>query len=120
MKKKKKDVNYLDLIPEMNFQWEKNPEGRVVLLIPRFKNPLLKKLGSKMGKSEFLRVTLDEIGTGVWQLIDGNRTVGEIGKVLEAQQQEKGNSEPFPQLYERLTKYFTSLYHHRFIGFKNW
>jgi hypothetical protein len=115
MKKKKKTVNFLDLIPERKCLWEKTETGKICLLVPRFKNTFMKKIALKLGKSETLHITLDPIGTNVWDLIDGNRTVAQIGKEMQ-----KEAPEPIQQLYERLTKFLSQMSHHQFISFKNY
>jgi len=58
-------------------------------------------------------IALEELGSFVWQLIDGNRSIYQIGELV---------SEEFGQqadpLYERLSKYFYSLNGTKFIHFK--
>lgn len=114
MTKKDKNVNFLDLIPERNCQWEKTGDDRIDLLVPRFKNPLMKKIALKMGRSEYITLHLDALGTKVWDRIDGSRTVEQIGKLM------KKENEEFQQLYERLTQFLSSLSRHHFILFKNY
>lgn len=53
---------------------------------------------------------LDEMGSFVWPLIDGEKTILEIGKAVE----ERFGDEAKP-LYERLVKYFQILESYHFI-----
>jgi hypothetical protein len=51
-----------------------------------------------------VRIRLDEIGSAAWQLVDGRRTVEEIGKAL--QKQFGAKVEP---IYGRLAVFFKQL-----------
>ncbi|MGD2085989.1 MAG: PqqD family protein [Candidatus Aminicenantes bacterium] len=115
MAKKDKKINFLDLIPERNCQWEENRDGKIDLLVPRFKNRLMKKIALKLGKSEFITIHLDALGSKVWDRIDGSHTVEQIGELME-----KENEAFTHQLYERLTDFLSSLSRHRFIRFKDY
>lgn len=115
MAKKNKNVNFLDLIPERNCQWEETGDGRIDLLVPRFKNPFMKKIALKLGRSEYITIHLDALGSKVWDRIDGSHTVEQIGQLME-----KENESFTHQLYERLTQFLSSLSRHRFIHFKNY
>ena len=112
---KKEKVNFLDLIPERNCKWEKTGNGGIDLLVPRFKNRLMKKLALKLGRSEFITIHLDALGSEVWDRIDGSHTVEQIGKLVE--REDEGFTH---QLYERLTQFLSSLSRHKFIHFKNY
>ncbi len=59
-------------------------------------------------------VHLDETGSFVWPLIDGERSIMELGKAVNEEFGEK--AEP---LYERLAKYFQILDSYSFIEWKN-
>lgn len=115
MAKKNKKVNFLDLIPERKCQWEETRDGRIDLKVPRFKNPLMKKLALKLGRSEYITIHLDDLGSKVWDRIDGSHTVEQIGELVK-----KENEGFNHQLYERLTQFLSSLSRHRFIQFKNY
>ena len=112
MAKKDKNVNFLDLIPQRNCRCEKTGDGRIDLLVPRFKNRFMKKIALKLGRSEFITIHLDALGSKVWDRIDGSHTVEQIGKLMEKENEE------FLQLYERLTHFLSSLSRHRFIHFR--
>ena len=61
--RKNKEDNLLDLIPEITCRWEKTQEGKIYLLVPRFRSPLLRKISLKFGRSEWVLIILDEKGT---------------------------------------------------------
>ncbi|MFZ3044642.1 MAG: PqqD family peptide modification chaperone [Desulfatirhabdiaceae bacterium] len=56
--------------------------GEVLILYPEGANPWVSRILSWMGKTEdrvrMRKVQLDVLGSQVWQLIDGDRTVLEI------------------------------------------
>lgn len=77
----------------------------------------MKKIALGMGKSEFVKVFLDNTGSNVWGLIDGKTTVEKIGKLME---KEAGQEETLEKLYDRLTEFLTILSRNKFISFKNY
>jgi hypothetical protein len=91
MSKTKNSVNFLDLVPGRKYMWDKTEDGKMFLLVPRFKNRWLKKFALNMGKSEFVRLYLDNNGARVWELIDGKRTVGSICDLIQEQPGEQLN-----------------------------
>lgn len=111
----KKQDNFLDYIPKHNdlFPFEKNQNGHVEIrmenrgLIKRLTQLLLKK-------PRYTYIELDDFGTFVWEQIDGENTVYEIGKRVKEQFGEA--AEP---LYERLCQYIRALRTNRFILYKN-
>ena len=107
MEKKKvkmKMGNYLDKIPvkSSRISW-KREEEKVTLEMENkgIYNRLFQKI---LKKPKISYIHLDEIGSKVWPLIDGEKTVFEIGALLK---DELGDRiEP---VYERLSMYFNSL-----------
>ena len=57
-------------------------EGQVVLEIKRVNNWKTKLLNIFVPLPESRRVVLDPIGTDVWQMLDGQNTIGDISKAL--------------------------------------
>ncbi len=53
-------------------------EDLVVIAAPRFKGPLGKGLIEVLRRDQTYNLKLDEFGSFVWRLIDGERTLGEI------------------------------------------
>ncbi len=118
-KKKKidKNSNYLELIPDKLCGCEKNQEGIIQLVVPRFKNRVMSKIAVNLGRSENIKISLDNLGSKVWELIDGNRTVAQIGKILE-KESETNTGQPMPQVFERLSQFLSGLFNHRLIDLK--
>jgi hypothetical protein len=113
MSETEKKDNFLDLIPVRNCQWETTEEGKTFLVVPRFKNRLMKRIAQRLGKSEVVRVYFDANGVKVWNLIDGSRSVEQIGKSLE-----KEENETREQAYHRLTDFISILARNKFISLK--
>jgi hypothetical protein len=111
----KKDGNFLDLIPEKDCNWGTSDDGRIYLQVPRFKNPFFKRVARRLGKSEQVKIFFDEIGGKSWLLIDGRRTVQEIGQLME-----KDMGESVKPVYERLTQFISILFRNKFIFFNNY
>lgn len=72
-----KDKNLLTLVPNRIREFEMEGE-KVVVLLPRFSSGWASRHIQPRLKKPTMKVKLDEIGTMVWQLIDGRRTVMEI------------------------------------------
>ena len=110
----KQAENYLDLKPQKSdkISWSQQ-DGKVTLEIENkgFWNRVFQKL---LKKPKISYIHLDELGSFVWPLIDGEKTVLEIGKAVEAEFGEKANP-----LYERLIKYFEILKSYHFVYFSN-
>ena len=109
----KKEQNYLEYIPKINKKWELNENGVVEISVENigFFNTLAQKL---FKKPRFSFISLDEYGSFVWQNIDGEMNILEIGKVLEENHKEASN-----QLYERLSKFMGILESNSYIVFLN-
>ena len=106
-----KDINYLELTPYCVHKHVIEDNGLVTVMLPRFKNKLLLSLLPPK-RSPFVKIHLDELGSSVWLAIDGNRNVETIINDLEDKQGEK-----IKPAEERITKFFTTLYQNKFIGF---
>lgn len=76
----KDKYNLLDAVPVKGMQVETTwKDGLAVLTFPRLRMPWLRFLGRKM---PLVHIELEEHGSAVWKLIDGERTVGEIITLL--------------------------------------
>lgn len=111
MFRKKKNINYLELTPVHNKDYEE-VNGLITIVFPKFKSKFLQWLIPK-NKPSNIRISLDKIGSSVWKNINGNRKVDEI---ISALQQEFG--EELIQAEQRTLKFLSMLYQHRFIYFK--
>ncbi len=114
---KKKNVieqNYLEKIPshKQDIGWNTDGEGIVTLEIENkgFMNKLAQKL---FKKPKISYIHLDELGSFVWPLIDGEKSILVIGEAVDAHFGEKAHP-----LYERLAKFFQILESYNFINMK--
>lgn len=110
-KKSREEIiaEWLKLYPIQNVEFEKNDEERIVLLVPHQENWLTKKL-LPAPKKPAGRIKLDEIGTFVWELCDGNLSAGSISKKLE----EKFGERVHPS-DERTVIFLQQMYQQQFI-----
>ena len=108
------DVNLLELVPKQLVKSEREEDGIITVLGPRFKSGFMKRLvGSRM-KSPYFRIKLDDIGATVWESIDGDRNIGVIAQILRDKFGER--IEP---CHDRLAMFFTQLEMSRFIRYTN-
>ena len=114
MKKNIKDENYLEKKPvcKDGLNWSKDENGNVTLEMENkgVANRIMQKL---IKKPKISYIHLDEMGSFVWPLMDGERDILEIGKFVEEHFGEKANP-----LYERLSQYFKTLEKYNFIEYK--
>ncbi len=110
-----KEKNYLDNIPVRSekIKWSTDGEGAVTLEIENkgIFNCIFQKLFKKP-KTSYIH--LDETGSFVWPLIDGERDITALGKLVD----QKFGEEAHP-LYERLAKFFQILESYGFVSMKN-
>ena len=106
----KQNEKYLDRKPTRNenLSWSVK-DGQVTLEIENkgVWNTLFQKI---LKKPRISYVHLDEMGSFVWPLLDGEKTILEIGKAVE----NRFGDEAKP-VYERLVKYFQILESYHFI-----
>jgi hypothetical protein len=112
-KKILKSTNALDLTPVKNCSEEKDESNLITILIPKFKNELLKKYISPKLKDDHFRVKLDKFGSAVWIRIDNESNVYQIIKDIKA----KFGDELLEET-NRITKFIFQLYNKGFITFK--
>ena len=111
---KKKNViseNYLERIPmrKEGLRWAQDEDGRVTLEIDN--TGIFNKIAQKLlKKPKVSYVHLDETGSFVWPLLDGEKNIIELGKLVGERFGEAANP-----LYERLAKYFQILDSYNFI-----
>ena len=111
---KKNAENYLESKPFRNekFSWS-SENGKITLEIENrgVWNRLFQKL---LKKPKVSYIHLDEMGSFIWPLFDGEETILDIGKAVE----EKFGDAAQP-LYERLAKYCQILESYHFISLNN-
>lgn len=116
MRRKKEVINenYLENIPvrQEGLRWDTDEKGMVTLYVHN--KGLMKKITQVLlKKPEYTQVHLDENGSFIWPLIDGEKNIIELGKEVKEHFGEK--AEP---LYPRLAKFFQILKSYDFISFK--
>lgn len=116
MKKKKNVIsqNYLEKIPvrPAHIKWTADEAGIVTLDIEN--TGLFNRAAQKLlHKPKVSHIHLDEMGSFVWPLLDGEKNIIELGRMVEERFGEKANP-----LYERLAKYFQILDSYQFIEWK--
>ncbi len=112
--RKKIQENYLEKIPmrKDGIKWTADQNGIVTLEIENkgFFNRLFQLL---LKKPKISYIHLDEMGSFVWPLSNGDKTITQIAELVDAHFGKKAHP-----LYERLAKYFQILESYGFITFK--
>lgn len=107
------EQNYLELKPKRNasIRYSADESGVVTLEIEN--KGLMNRVAQKLFKKPKISfVHLDEMGSFVWPLIDGETDIIRIGELVREHFGDK--AEP---LYERLAKYFKILESYGFVCF---
>ncbi|MBE6772304.1 MAG: PqqD family protein [Ruminococcaceae bacterium] len=113
--KKRKIINYPNKIPLLpdTVLWNLCANGTVTLEMEN--TGIMNRIAQILfRKPKMTFVHLDELGSFVWQKIDGKKSVADIA--LEVDKFFGENSHP---LYERLTVFFNILENYKFIQWKN-
>ncbi len=111
MSNKQKGDNLLDFIPVRNEQiaFSTDQNGKVTLEIEN--KGLFNKIAQKFFKKPKISfIHLDDMGSFIWPLIDGQKNIHKIGELVKEHFGEE--AEP---LYERLCKYVKILESYGFI-----
>lgn len=113
MKKKQNIIpsNYLDRKPKrtQSIEWKTGTDGIVTLEIKNigWANRLAQTL---FGRPKVSFIHLDKLGSFVWPLMDGEKTITQLGELVDAEFGEEAHP-----LYERLARYFQILDSYRFV-----
>ena len=109
----KKQENFLDYIPVISEKnrWDADESGKVTIHMVHhgFYAWIAQKFFHRPRVSH---IDLDELGSFIFQRIDGRRTVGQIAELVNAEFGQE--AEP---LYDRLVKYMQILRNNGFIRF---
>lgn len=111
---KQTSENYLERIPLKNpeIKWTTDENGMVTLQVEN--KGLANKIAQKLlKKPKISYIHLDENGSFIWPLIDGERDIIAIGEKVKEHFGEKANP-----LYERLVKFFQILENYSFVNWK--
>lgn len=112
--KKQTQENYLEKCPVHPewLKWSADESGMVTLDIENkgVFNTIAQKL---LKKPKVTHIHLDEIGSFVWPLIDGEKKIMDMGEPMEEHFGEKAHP-----TYERLAKFFQILESYGFVEWK--
>lgn len=111
---KKKAPNYLDFIPKHNemHTWEVDEQGIVTVFVEN--KGVFNRIAQKyFNRPKVSQIHLEEMGSFVWPLIDGERSVMKIGEFVKERFGE--DAEP---LYPRLVGYIKMLENNDLIQVK--
>ena len=110
--KKVNNENFLDKIPvrKAGIEWSVDEDGKVTLQMENkgIANRIAQKL---LKKPKISYIHLDKTGSFVWPLIDGKKTITDLGKEVDAHFGEEAHP-----LYERLATFFNILDSYKFIS----
>ena len=102
--------NLFDFVPFVSEHITTEKEGELsVITFPRFRSKFMRKFFVPKNKPPTIHIRLDEHGTAVWDLIDGNRTIKVISEVLAGHFQYEENYE------YRIVAFFSQLYKQGFV-----
>lgn len=111
---KQSEENYLERIPVRPdwIEWSADENGIVTLDIEN--KGMMNRIAQKLlKKPEVSHIHLDEIGSFVWPLIDGEKNIADFGPYME----ERFGEQAHPT-YERLAKFFQILESYHFVEWK--
>ena len=115
-KKKESQINYLDLVPERSSQlrWHEDIRGKMVLEVENKGafNTIAQKL---FHRPRYTKIHLDENGTFIWPLIDGEKNSGRYCSTGKKSSSERKQS----HLYPRIVRYFQIMESYHFVSFIN-
>ena len=96
-------------VPKTGMDWKQEEDGSVTLTVENtgWANRIAQKL---FRRPRFSRIHLDATGSFLWPLMDGERDLTALGKLVD----EKFGEEAHP-LYERLARYFEILDSYGFV-----
>lgn len=114
MSKKIVTENYLEKIPlhKETLNWSTDEKGEITLEVEN--RGIANKLAQTfLKKPKVSYIHLDEMGNFIWPLIDGEKNVYKLGKLVKEHFGDK--AEP---LYERLAQYLQTLESYGFISWR--
>lgn len=111
-----KNANYLHLTPVRMMDYQTKEEGTVSILLPRFKSVFWREVYRNSKKGEYIHIHLDEIGSVIWLLIDGQKKVMKICDELNEMKAEK--LQPVDETEKRVTQFLSMLFQERYISFR--
>jgi hypothetical protein len=107
-------MNLFELVPEQIRSFEELEDGTIDVLIPRYGRGAIGRVLKKVLSDRPVRIHLDDIGTSVWRLCDGKRSVHEIGQSLH-----KEFGQRIEPVYDRLETFLKQMKRADIIEWKN-
>lgn len=111
-----KNVNYLDLTPVRLMEVRLTDDGKIDILLPRFKSRFWNQVYKNSKKGEYIFIHLDDIGSAIWNSIDGNLSVQTICN--EMKEKHPDNLQPAEETEKRVTDFLSLLYREKYISFR--
>jgi len=111
-----KKANYLDLIPVRSMEYRITGEGKVDILMPRFRNKFWREAYRNSRKGEFIYIHLDRSGSAIWLTIDGQMNVSTLCQKMNNDHPDQ--FQPIEETETRVTRFLSLLYQQRYISFK--
>ncbi len=108
----KKEQNFLEMVPKISEKLTLTKKDDLITISFKRTSFLDKFFNFLFKKSATVYIELDDIGTKVFELIDGNRNIGEICQLLEQDLGEKVSP-----VVQRTTQFMASLRRNGFIQF---
>ena len=96
--------NYFDRVPQKNKYYSYSTRTGLVTIYVPHRGPLEKMVRFIFKKPDMSTISLDELGSYVWRMIDGKNTVYDIARRVESYYGE----EAYP-IYDRLVVYINHL-----------
>lgn len=109
-----KKANFLDLIPVRLQEHKEEEDGKVTVIVPKFKNDRFRNWFVPKRRSTHFRIHLDPNGSEVWKKIDGKRSVAQISEELHAG---LNDGDELSSVQTRVTKFMSYLYDQRYVSF---
>ena len=93
-----------------DFEWYVDDDQKVVIKVPKFERNIGKKVCKMLKKGDTFNARMDEIGSLVWQNIDGKRTVQDVLHLLEKKFPDQKNID------QRLILFLQQMYHLNYLN----
>ncbi len=109
-----KFINIYDVVPRPCVHFETDPDGKVTLLKPKFRNAFMIKYVLPRIRRKHYKIHLDDIGSATWKLCNGTNNAGLIAEKIRA---EFGDTaEP---VFDRVGKFLQQLQTAKMIELNN-
>lgn len=93
-----------------NADYELTKEGKILLKIPRFKSEKFRRLFGFLSKNHFHNILLDQEGSELWKIIDGETSIEELSKQLA-----KKLNEDYDETHKRTSEYIKEMLKFNYI-----